>query len=63
MEQSEITKWEREHHQQITGWEIIYGIEVDTIIFKMVDKTKMEFKRMNADRRKTLKILCSVMDV
>ena len=52
--QIEIEQWEIENKENIIGWDIHYGSEVDKvwvpyegykmIFFKMKDKTRIEFK-------------------
>jgi len=45
MSQEEITKWEISNMKHISGWEIVYGIEYDEIIFYFYNKQKVSFKR------------------
>ncbi len=58
MSQEEITIWEKENQEVISGWEINYGFEgtdkrwvwydgYSIIIFKMKDRTTKEFRRDN----------------
>jgi hypothetical protein len=45
MNQHEITSWEKDHYEEIVGWEINYGGKEDIIIFTLKDKSKITFKR------------------
>jgi len=44
--QIEITEWEIQNKDQFTSWEITYGEEYDTVIFKKEKTIIKEFKRI-----------------
>lgn len=44
--QIEITEWESQNKTQYDSWEITYGVEYDTVVFKKEKIIIKEFKRI-----------------
>ena len=46
---NEIKNWEKACASKIKGWTTVFGTDKDTVIFNMIDGTKVEFEKPKDD--------------